>query len=473
MTNPVTTATAADPACDLVDPQTGTKTGNLLLDFYDRLPQVIASCVEDTAPVTDPQAFSPGFLLPELTDDLRGFLGVATARWHELGAYGGHRIVMLDLTGNPGTHTTKTFASLLIVARAVAYVHRTGEPIMIFSPTSANKGVALRDAVLRAITAGLVTPDQLRVATLSPRSGRDKQRASRLSDDPRLRDLNPLLEYAGEEPEAVKALGREFVTRHAAAWRRDRGLNLWFTLELRNYVIADTARALFEQQVDPPDAAGRHRLHAHAVSSAFGLLGYHQGRAFLEESGVASRDSRPASLLVQHLGAPDMVLHLRHGDFDRSRAPAYAVDPASGLYRQDGDPRFPQVTYDPNEVLDPTFYTHRPATSPSMDELIRRHGGDGIVVSLAECLARYPYLRRWLAGGPRPLPADFRTLREWSLVMVLAGVLNAIDRGLIEDGRDVVAHNSGAYTSADYEPPDASAITPVRTVADVAAALAR
>jgi len=45
---------------------------------------------------------------------------------------------MLDLAREPGT-TPRDFASLLIVARAVQYIRRTGEPIMIFSPTSANK----------------------------------------------------------------------------------------------------------------------------------------------------------------------------------------------------------------------------------------------------------------------------------------------------------------------------------------------
>jgi hypothetical protein len=465
MTN---SATAATPDAATATPVVS---GNLLLDFYDWLPRAIASCVPDVAPVRRVEAFSPGFLLPELDDDVRRFLEAATASWWEVGSYRGHRLVLLDLTANPGTHTTKTFASRLIVARAVEYVRRAGEPVMIFSPTSANKGVALRDAVLRAITAGLATPQQLRVAILAPTSCRHKLRASRLSGDPELRALNPVLEYGGAEPEGVKALGQEFVTSYAADLRRALGVNLWYSLELRNYLIADTTRAFFEQRVDPIDAAGRPRLHAHAVSSAFGLLGYHQGRAVLEEAGLARPASRPASLLVQHLGAPDMVLSLLHGDFDPSHAPVYALDPETGLYRQDADPRFPQVTYDPGEVLDPTFYTHRPATSPAMNDLIRRFGGDGIVVSLAQCVARYPYLRGRLAEGPRPLPADLRTLREWSLVMALTGTLEAIDRGLVEPGRDVVVHGSGSYGAADYVPLEASALTPVRTAADVAAAL--
>ncbi|HET8643128.1 MAG TPA: DUF6002 family protein [Pseudonocardiaceae bacterium] len=451
-------------------------TANLLVDFYDLLPKAIERCVTSAAdrePATgDPAAFSPGFALPELDARVLEFFAAATAQWRQLGEYGGHRLKLLDLTGNPGTGTTKTFASLLIVARAVEYIRRTGEPVTIFSPTSANKGVALRDAVLRAIDAGLVEPEQLRVVVLAPQSCRAKLRASRLSTDERLRALNPLLLYRGAEPEDVKPIGRQFADQCAATVRRDHGANLWFSLELRNYLIADTARAFFEHRVDPTDGAPP-RLHAHAVSSAFGLLGYHQGRALLEEFGMTGRDSRPASLLVQHLGTPDMVINLRYGDFDRGHLPDYVPDPERGWFRQGADARFPAVTYDPFEVLDPTFYTRRPATSPAMNELIATFGGDGIVVSLAECVDRYPLLRALVAGTGCELPADLRTLREWSVAMALTGVCNAIDRGLIEADREIVVHGSGSYGTADYEPIDPAAVTPVLTVEDVAAAVLR
>ncbi|WP_285707036.1 DUF6002 family protein [Microtetraspora sp. NBRC 16547] len=446
---------------------TPVRSANLLIDFYDRLPAAIAACGGDVDPVRDGGPFSPGFLLPELDDDLRRFLSAATAEWRHLGMYGTHRLSLLDLTGNPGTGTTKTFASLLIVARAVEYIRRYGEPVSIFSPTSANKGVALRDAVLRAIEAGLVDPELLRVVILAPQSCLAKLRSSRLSTDPTLRALNPMLLYTGPEPEHVKAIGREFVDRYAAEFQA-RGHNLWFSLELGNYLVADTVRAFFEHDADPISAP---RLHAHAVSSAFGLLGYHKGREVLEATGQASRDTRPASLLVQHMGTPDMVLNLRHGDFDRGNLPAYRIDPADGLYRQSADPHFPQVTYDPDEILDPTFYTHRPATSPAMNELIGRFGGEGIVVSLAECVQRYPHLRDLLAGTGCALPADFRTLREWSMVMALTGVLNAVDRGLIDEGRDIVVHGTGCYTSADYQPLEPDAMIKVSGVEDVLAAV--
>lgn len=439
---------------------------NLLVDFYDLMPAAVAECVPDPAPIKDGGVFSPGFALPGLDDGVLRFFEAATAGWQRLGEYGGHRLTLLDLTGNPGTGTTKTFASLLIVARAVEYIRRTGEPIVIFTPTSANKGTALRDAVLRAIDAGLVEPAQLRVVVLAPRSCEPKLRSSRLSTDRRLRELNPLLLFDGDEPEQVKALGREFVDRHAAGF----GANLWFTLELRNYLVADTARAFFEQRVDPTDAPGAApRLHAHAVSSAFGLLGYHRGRAVLEARGDADVRTRPASLLVQHLNTADMVINLRHGDFDRGHLPAYVPD--GGVLVQAADPRFPRVTYAVDEVLDPTFYTRAPATSPEMNALIGRFGGDGIVVSLAECVQRYPQVRTLLDGSGCALPADFRTLREWSVAMAMTGVLNAIDRGLVDAGRDIVVHGSGVYTTADYRPPEDAAVTPVRTVADIAAAV--
>ena len=439
---------------------------NLLVDFYGLMPGAIAECVPDTAPIKDSGVFSPGFALPELDERVLAFFAAATAGWQRLGAYGGHRLSLLDLTGNPGTRTTKTIASLLIVARAVEYIRRTGEPIVIFSPTSANKGTALRDAVLRAINAGLVAPEQLRVIILAPRSCELKLWSSRLSTDATLRGLNPLLLYTGDEPEQVKALGREFVDEHSAGL----DANLWFSLELRNYLVADTARAFFEQRTDPtdaPDAAPR--LHAHAVSSAFGLLGYHKGRAVLEARGEADVRTRPASLLVQHLATPDMVINLRHGDFDPAHVPPYELD--GGVFVQSSDPRFPEVTYALDEVLDPTFYTRAPATSPAMNELIGRYGGDGVVVSLAECVRRYPQVRALLAGTGCALPADLRTLREWSVVMAMTGVLNAIDRGLLGAGWDVVVHGSGCYGTADYRPMEPSAMTPVATVADIAEAV--
>lgn len=445
-------------------------TRNLLVDYYDRLPAVIAAQVADVAPVKDPDTFSPGFLLPELDGPVREFLAPARAAWRHLANHDTGRVVLLELTRNPATHTTKTVASLLMVARVVEYIRRTSESVMIFSPTSANKGTALRDAVFRAIDCGLVGREQLRVVIFAPAGCRDKLRGGGLAGDDALRALNPVLLYDGPRPEDVKAIGREFVTQYAADIGRRHDSKVWFSLELRNYIIADAARAFFEHEVDPTEGAAP-RLHAHAVSSAFGLLGYNAGRDLLESAGVTSRSSRPAFLLVQHLGTPDMVLSLRHGDFDRAHVPAYDLDPATGLYAQSADPRFPAFTHDPAEVLDPTFYTHRPVTSPAMNALIGEFGGDGIVVSLYECLQHYPAIRALLAGTDRQPPADPRMLREWSQVMALTGVANALDRGIAGRGRDIVVHGSGSYSAADYPPLDSTAIVPARSPEDVARVL--
>lgn len=446
--------------------------GNMLLDYYDLLPSAIAACVPDATPVTTVGAFAPGYALPELDDQVRSYLSAASVSWRQLGEYCGHRFMLLDLAENPGTSTTKTFASLLIVARAVEFIRRTGQPIMIFSPTSANKGTALRDAVLRAIEAGLVTAEQLRIVVLAPSRSQAKLWSSRLATDRELRRLNPVLLYDGQEPEAVKALGKEFAASYAASLSERLGLHLWYSLDLSNYIVADTARAFFERTAAPTDRAGRPRTHAHAVSSAFGLLGYHAGREVLEQAGLASARTRPASLLVQHLATPDMVLHLLHGSFEAGNLPRYSEDQAAGTYTQTADPHFPAVTDDPREVLDPTFYSRRPATSPAMDAIIGRYGGDGIVVSKHECLARYAQLRGWLTGS-RPLPQDATQVREWSLVMAMTGALNAIDRSLIKPDHDIVVHGSGWYTAADYAPlPSAAAVT-VGTGADIAAAVLR
>ncbi|WP_027943912.1 DUF6002 family protein [Amycolatopsis taiwanensis] len=447
-----------------------TATRNLILDYYDRLPAVIDRYVPDPGPVEQAGAFTPGFALPELDDGVREYFSVAGADLHHLGEYGDSRLMLLDLMRNPGTNTTKTLASLLIVARAVEYIRRTGNSVLIFSPTSANKGTALRDAVWRAISTGLAGREQLRIVTLAPKSCVDKLRSSPLSAEDDLRELNPVLVYDGAQPEDVKLLGKRFVEQHGAWLAERHGSRMWFSLELRNYVIADAARAFLEQDITPA-RAGQGRVHAHAVSSAFGLLGYSLGREVLEEQGIARAEDRAGYLLVQHLGTPDMVLSLHYGSHDRSAMPEYTVDTETGLYVQHASPHFPQVTFDPEEVLDPTFYTRAPVTSAEMNPLIETYGGAGIVVSLAECLRRYPVLRPWYAGTSRPLPGDFRTVREWSLVMATTGVLNALDRGLIKSGGEVVVHGSGFYTTADYMPLEREAMTVVRTVDDIVAAL--
>jgi uncharacterized protein DUF6002 len=131
--------------------------------------------------------------------------------------------------------------------------------------------------------------------------------------------------------------------------------------------------------------------------------------------------------------------------------PEYTVDPLTGLHRQHTEPRYPAATFDTAEVLETTFYTKNPATSPAMNEIIDRQGGGGIVVSLHECLSRYGEIKALLGAAGIRVPADPRELREWSLVMAMTGVLNAIDRGLL--GTDeIIVHGSGSYSTSDYTP---------------------
>lgn len=450
---------------------TETGTANLFLDYPELMNTAIKQLAETLGAGSDRKGFAPGYEIPETDEMVREFADVATATWRDAGDYRGHRISLLDLTGNPGSNTEKTPAAMLMVARAVEHIRRTGEPVMIFSPTSANKGTALRDAVLRAVKAGLAQPEELRIVTLVPEASMAKLRESELSLDPKLRILNPVLIYRGPDAEGVKPLGRDFAAQYEDQIFAKTGVRLWYSLEYQNYVIADTLRAFFEHSVSPPEADERPRVHAHAVSSAYGLLGYNAGREILEATGLGDVARRPQSLLVQHLYTPYMVLHLLNRDFERSNIPPYEFDPETGLYRQAGDnPHFPEVCYEPDEQIDPTFYTHCPPTAPKMDELVDRFGGSGIVVSLPECLRVYPQLRHRLADTGYELPTDFRTLREWSTVMGFTGTFAAIDRGLISEGSHIVVTGSGTYTTGNFtqlNPRDAFYVRTGKDIADV------
>ena len=397
--------------------------------------------------------FEPGFDLPPLSAETVRFFAPSSIAVHHLddyrgtrASYGGATVSLLDLMRNPATRTTKSPASLIMVARAVEYLRRTDRRVMLLTPSSANKATALRDAVWRAIDCGLADPDRLQITSIVPESSAGKLWSSRLSEDPGLRRRNPVIIHSGPEPSAVKALAQGFRDDHADELGSLYDTDLWYTLDIENYKVADAIRALVEHELHAPDPL-RGRLHVHAVSSAYGLLGHNLGyRSMLSSPGRRP----PRYFLVQHLGTPDMVLSLLHGTTSPSRVPAYERDPADGLYRQNQDPHFPSATFDPAERLDPTFYTRQPPTSAEMNDLIRRDGGGGIVVSLHECLSRYAQVRALLAPA-LSLPADPRRLREWSLVMAATGMLNALDRGLIED-QDILIHGSGCYGEDDYVP---------------------
>ncbi|GAA2975261.1 DUF6002 family protein [Streptomyces enissocaesilis] len=420
---------------------------NALVQYYEEIRAALRDLLGDEARGgTD--GFTPGVELPELTPAMHEYLAVSGLALAEMPSYQGRRLALLDLTRNPATMTTKTFASLVIVARAIRYIQDTGERVTIVTPSSANKAIAMRDAVLRAVRTGLVTADQLNVIVVVPEGSVAKLRTSDLFTDPELRARNPIAVYSGEQPGTVKTIALGLVDQFRDVIGKECETNLWYTLRLENYLAADVVRALAETELFPA-APGDPRLHVHAVSSAYGLLGHAYGRSRLP-ADVRSRTVPPHYFLVQHLGAPDMVLSLYNDDStDTCNLPAYAFDDATGLYRQETDPRYPTETWDPRETLDPTFYTRNPPTSPRMNELIRTQGGGGIVVSLAECLNRYGQVRALLREADVHLPASPTALREWSLAMAMTGILNAIDRGLVPEN-DILVHGSGSYSATDY-----------------------
>jgi hypothetical protein len=432
----------------------------VLARYYDEIGQALAESGRRSP--TAPGVFNPGWTLPALDSRLEQFLSASSVSAEDLGEYDTRRLRLLNLMGNPRTRTTKTFPSLLIVARAVQYLRETDESVMIVTASSANKATALRDAVLRAYETGLADPSRLRIAVLVPGTARSKLWACALTDDPGLRVADPLAVFETSDPESVKPLARSAVEAEAPRILAEHGTRLWYTLELANYLPADTARAFFERDYLPSAA---HRVHAHSVSSAFGLLGHFFGRQLAAGAEWPAPDAH--YLLVQHLGTPDMVASLYHDD------PGYrpAWTGQDGVFRQTDDAHFPSLAYAPDEALDATFYSHRPATSRQMDEIIRRQGGGGIVVSLAECLDRYPQARELLAGVIE-LPADPRRLREWSLVMAITGVLNALDRGVCPDG-EVLVHASGSYQDSDFTIPDRRYLHEVETVDDLRSVLRR
>ncbi|MEU1124603.1 DUF6002 family protein [Streptomyces sp. NPDC005899] len=393
-----------------------------------------------------------GFHLPADDDRLARFHEVSDIAVQRAGTWRGHHVSLLDLMRNPGTRTTKTFASLHIVARAVQHIRDTGEPLLLTTPTSGNKGTALRDAVARAYAAGLATPDELRVLTVAPAHSHPKLRDSPLSADPGLRAANPLIVADVSRPDDVKALTRSAYERLRSEPTR---FTPWFTLDLENYRIADTLRAYAEAELDPIGPRSRPRVHAHAVSSAFGLLGYHLGVSLLERHadwGLPAPHRHPGFLLVQQLATPDMVLSLLKGGTARDLLPRYRRPEPAGPWRQEGDPHFPAVTDALDERLDATFYTSAPPTSAEINSLVARYGGTGVVVSRRECLDHYEDIAALLAPLGHRLPEDPADIREWSLVKAVTGAMLAASRRLVASGTDLLVHASGFYTD-DTLPP--------------------
>lgn len=365
---------------------------------------------------------------------------------------------LLDLMRNPGARTTKTVASLFMIARAAAHIRRTGERILLLTPTSGNKGTALRDAVARAYATGLVGPAELRIVTVVPELSRSKLRDCPLSADAYLRRANPSGLARVAQPADVKNLAAAVVERDADELLATTGFRVWYTLDLDNYRIADAVRAFVEAELLPITADSAPRVHAHAVSSAFGLLGYHLGHEVLAAGSTdfPAPARHPGFFLVQQLATPDMVTSL----LGRG-VPEYTFDSAAGVWRQDVAPQFPAVTDDPHEVIDSTFYTRAPFTSAQVDDIIRRHGGGGIVVSKRDCLRHLDHVRELAGRAGVAIDADPARIREWSLVKAFTGVQLARERGLLAPGTDVVVHGSGYYSDELLPPARDEHLSPI------------
>ncbi|MEC3977733.1 DUF6002 family protein [Amycolatopsis sp. H20-H5] len=375
------------------------------------------------------------------------------------------RTYLLDLMRNPGARTTKTMASLLMVSRAISHIRRTGERVLVLTPTSGNKGTALRDAIARAYATGLTTPQQLRMAMVVPEQSRAKLRACPLTDDTSLHSANPVAVAEVRDPADVKELCASVAASESQNLLDTKGFRIWYTLDLDNYRIADSARAFAEAELLPIGADSGPRLHAHAVSSAYGLLGYQLGvRVLADGAGGLTAPARHAGLfLVQQLATPDMVTSLLG-----TKVPEYEYDPTTGYWRQESLPEFPATTDDPAETIDATFYTKAPATSIQINRIVAQHGGGGVVVSKRECLERFETVRGLAMNAGIAIDPNPERIREWSLVKVLTGVLVARERGLVAQHTDVVVHASGYYTDDLVPPLRDEHITRVRTAADVA-----
>lgn len=407
--------------------------------------------------------FAPPFRFPT-RDELPGDTTAATGlSLNDLGEYRGKQLLFLDLTRNPGTRTTKTFGSLAIILRAVEHTRVTGEPVMLVTPSAANKASALRDAVSHAYEVGLATPSTLRVSVVIPASGLPKVWASVLDDDADLQRLNPICVYGGEDREGVKPLVHGFVDNYAERLLDEYGVRVWDSLHVDNYMVADVIRAFAE--ADAWGVPQNPRLHVHAVSSAYGFLGHALGTE-IRGGGAPAR-----YLMVQHLATPDLVLWSHTGRIDEVDLPAYSYDPTTNVYRQDESTYFPPTVESLHEIVEPTFYTRRPPTVERIADWLPGARDRGMVVSRQECLSRYDDVMERLAAHTHVRPiARPDDVREWAMIMALAGAMNAIDRGLVEED-EIVIHGSGYYGADDVGTRSEDSLTHVSSSADIADAV--
>ena len=62
---------------------------------------------------------------------------------------------------------------------------------------------------------------------------------------------------------------------------------------------------------------------------------------------------------------------------------------------------------------------------------------------------KYETIKSLLKNVGVVLPEDTSVINEWSLIMVMTGVLIGIDKNLVP-GNDIVVHASGFYCKDDY-----------------------
>ncbi len=411
---------------------------SIIVNYYQELKSIFSKIKLDTQ-----HSFSPAFELPELTQPIKDFFSCGTMSCVGMGSYRDKNLYFLNLMQNPDTQTTKTIPSLLMVARAVQHIQKTGEKILIITPSSGNKAIALRNAVERALVYKLVAPDQLRILTLTPENALYKLRESDLSANKDMLALNPIAVSASKNPEDVKNIAHSFVDTFSEDLYKNRGLRVWYTLDINNYKVADALRAFCCHDI----LGEKECTHAHAVSSAYGLLGFHFGHQILKASGVISVD--PQYFLIQHLQTHAMVENIITDD--KFKTPTYHWNDDSKIFEQSNNPYYPFHTHAIDECIDPTFYTRNPNTNETMAKIIRKNGGGGIVISRHECLEKYPVTQSLLNTIGIALPKDTQIINEWSLIMAMTGVLNALDRNLIQ-GNNIVIHGSGFYCNDDYVP---------------------
>jgi hypothetical protein len=424
---------------------------SLISRYYQGILRAEALIAEQTAGRVSEDDFQPGALPRVLSKALVDFFAPATHEQRRLPSYRERNLRLLNLLSNSDTQTTKLTASLCMVARAINHIEQTGESILIVITTSGNKGTALRYAVERAIEMGLVQPAQLRTMMILPSCSNKKLRSSPLFTNSTLRELNPIVLYNGQQPERVKPLGKEFQRCFAEKLLKEQNTRIWYSLGLDNYRIADSALAFLDYENALNQDSGKKRLNAQAVSSAYGLLGYHLGREVLVNEGLTDWDSNPGYFLVQQINIPDMILHCYFNSFSKSNIPEYFPSQIDGRLIQRTDAHFPLILGEAEAPLEQTFYTREPVTSPQVTSMIHRHGGGGIAVSTQECLAQLPLIRKLLEPQGLSIPKKAEDIREWAVIIGLTGIINAIDRDIIPEDVEVTFFATGFSKADDFE----------------------